>query len=332
MDATRRIEIAEPSQVAEVRRTVSEHAAALGFDETDVGRAALVATEAATNVLKHAGRGELLINARREPAQLELLCLDAGPGFNAEHAMVDGYSTAGTLGGGLGAMRRLSAELEIWSHPGRGSALRAVLRPARAPAPARAAFEVGALAVAHPGETVCGDDFAYRCDGDCALFVVADGLGHGRDARKASAAAVAELPPAPYAPELLLQRAHLALRGTRGAAVAATAIDAAALTVRHAGVGNVTSVIVATAPVATKSMVSMMGIVGHNMRKAQRFEYPFAPDALLIMYSDGLGTHWKLDDYPGLRNRHPALVAAVLYRDHARGRDDVTVLVARLTP
>ncbi|SAK57010.1 hypothetical protein AWB76_02388 [Caballeronia temeraria] len=47
------------------------------------------------------------------------------------------------------------------------------------------------------------------------------------------------------------------------------------------------------------------------------------------MHSDGLNTRWELSRYPGLSMRHPSLIAAVLYRDHARGDDDVTVLVAR---
>ncbi len=46
------------------------------------------------------------------------------------------------------------------------------------------------------------------------------------------------------------------------------------------------------------------------------------------MHSDGLATHWSFDRYPGLGQRHPGLVAGVLYRDHRRGRDDVTVLAA----
>ncbi len=46
------------------------------------------------------------------------------------------------------------------------------------------------------------------------------------------------------------------------------------------------------------------------------------------MHSDGLGTHWDLDGYPGpAAQRHPALIAGVLYRDFARGRDDATVIV-----
>ena len=50
------------------------------------------------------------------------------------------------------------------------------------------------------------------------------------------------------------------------------------------------------------------------------------------MHSDGLGTHWDLGTYPGLTARHPGLIASVLYRDFARRRDDVTVIVAKYTP
>jgi len=36
-----------------------------------------------------------------------------------------------------------------------------------------------------------------------------------------------------------------------------------------------------------------------------------------------------LEGYPGIWNKQPALIAGLLYRDHQRGRDDVTVLVAK---
>jgi len=56
---------------------------------------------------------------------------------------------------------------------------------------------------------------------------------------------------------------------------------------------------------------------------------PLTLDAMLIMHSDGIGTRWDLERYPGLPQRHPALIAAVLYRDHARGRDDAGIVVAQ---
>jgi hypothetical protein len=53
---------------------------------------------------------------------------------------------------------------------------------------------------------------------------------------------------------------------------------------------------------------------------------------LLVMHSDGLTGRWTLDRYPGLLVRHPALVAAVLYKDFLRGRDDATVVVVASRP
>jgi hypothetical protein len=47
------------------------------------------------------------------------------------------------------------------------------------------------------------------------------------------------------------------------------------------------------------------------------------------VHSDGLVNRWDLDRYPGLVQRHPSLVAGVLFRDFNRGRDDVTVVAAR---
>jgi len=50
---------------------------------------------------------------------------------------------------------------------------------------------------------------------------------------------------------------------------------------------------------------------------------------MLVLHSDGLVSHWSLDAYPGLAARDPSLIAGILYRDFTRGRDDVTVVVAK---
>jgi hypothetical protein len=97
--------------------------------------------------------------------------------------------------------------------------------------------------------------------------------------------------------------------------------------VRYAGVGNIATTL--WAPGETRSLVSHNGIVGHEMRKVQVFEYPLPPQGMLVMHSDGVSTRWQLEKYPGLALRDPAVVAAVLYRDFCRGRDDATVVVAR---
>ena len=117
------------------------------------------------------------------------------------------------------------------------------------------------------------------------------------------------------------------MRSTRGAAVSVTEMLWDRRILRYAGVGNISGRIFSGD--ALRNMVSHNGTVGLEARKIVEFTYPWPEDGLLIMHSDGLATHWNLDDYPGLRGRDPALIAGVLFRDHNRVRDDSTVVVIR---
>jgi hypothetical protein len=100
--------------------------------------------------------------------------------------MRDGYSTAGSPGTGLGALSRLSAEFQLVSHVGKGTALRFVV-PARPPEPqARSALALGAVCVPKPGEVACGDGWLLSRHGAAHTLLVVDGLGHGADAAAAA--------------------------------------------------------------------------------------------------------------------------------------------------
>jgi anti-sigma regulatory factor (Ser/Thr protein kinase) len=325
------LQVREASAVAEARREVTDLARAVGFDASGIGRVALVVTEAATNLVKHTPQGQLLARAfdRDGVAVIEVLALDQGPGIaNIGESLRDGYSTAGSPGTGLGAIKRLSDEFDLYSAPGKGVALLAQLwsrRPPRGSSPAP--LVVGVVCLPKSGEVACGDAWAVEWRGGHCVILVADGLGHGADAAAAAMAAVNALRTHPQlAPDALIEFAHGALRGTRGAALAVADIDLSR-EVRFAGIGNIAGL--TRSPDSTRHMVSHAGIVGHEVRKIQEFVYPWTQDSLLIMHSDGMATHWNLDQYPGLAGRHPSLIAGVLYRDFARGRDDVTVLVAK---
>jgi hypothetical protein len=127
---------------------------------------------------------------------------------------------------------------------------------------------------------------------------------------------------------IALTEAHLAARATRGGAASIAQVMASTAEVRYAGVGNVAGVVIG--PAASQNMVSVNGTLGQGIARAREFTYPAAPGAVLVLYSDGLTSRWSLEPYPGLQGRHPSLIAGVLYRDHARGRDDVTVLAVRV--
>jgi anti-sigma regulatory factor (Ser/Thr protein kinase) len=325
--------IDEVSQVADARRQATEIARSLGLNETDRGRVAIVVTEAATNILKHAGSGMLLIRPLPHPVAedagegIEVIALDNGPGLpDAALSFADGHSTAGTAGTGLGALARLSDQFDWYSDSACGSTFWMALWPGRA-APDQL-LQIGAVCLPLPGETLSGDDWRVEQAGGRCAIMVADGLGHGLEAYRASMAATDVLPKRENWPAAdLIHEAHGALRATRGAAVSILSLNLSTGQAQFAGVGNVAAFIGGHG--ARKQLVTHNGIVGHNMRKVGALDVEWPHDSWLLMHSDGLSTQWNLNDFPGLDARHPAVIAATVCKAHWRKRDDVTVLVAR---
>ncbi len=331
-----RFPVGEPSEIAAARRAGNMLARRIGFDDVRTGQLAILITEAATNIVKHAGHGEILLRkVTRGGAQgIEVLAIDKGPGMrNVAQYMEDGQSTAGTYGVGLGAIRRLSQEFDLYSLPGMGTVLMMVVwgTTVNAAIPADPGWQVGAVCLPLASEEVSGDAWNVVFEGHEMSLVMADGLGHGPHAAEASEKASALLescaPGLAPLPGAFLKLAHAALAGTRGAAMAVAHVDRERRELRYAGVGNIAAY--AFEGGQCRHLLSHNGIVGSNLRKVQEFQHPWHTGTLLVMHSDGLHTRWDLDQYPGLSHCHPALVAAVLYRDFSRGRDDVGVVVLR---
>ena len=321
--------VSHASDAGAARRCGQMLASQLGMDETRAGRLAIVITEAATNILKHAGEGRMLVSRAVHGGQacIEVLALDSGPGIgNLGQAMQDGVSSAGTAGTGLGAIRRLADQLEVYAPAGKGTVLfaRLWLDPAAATQP----VDIGGICLPLAGETACGDAWAVTQQPGSVTLLMADGLGHGPEAALASGAAVHTLAAAPgHAPQRLMEACHQALRPTRGAALAIAEFDPAAQQLRFAGIGNIGASIIEDG--VRRQLMSHNGIVGHNMRKVHELVFPCPAGALVVLASDGITTQWDLAQYPGLTARAPALIAAVLLRDHSRGRDDASVLVMK---
>jgi anti-sigma regulatory factor (Ser/Thr protein kinase) len=321
--------VADASQVSHARRLVAAFAAQHGAPEQRVAQIALVVTELASNLVKHAKLGEILAGrfADTDGSGIEVLALDRGPGMeDVERCRQDGYSTAGSLGQGLGAITRQSDLLRIWSRPGRGTAISArfVLHP-----PNNVPVHVGTAVTPYPGELACGDDWAFANTQSGPTLLLADGSGHGIEAKRAAHCAVEIFAQHAADPcEDLVSRLHRALMPTRGAAVAVARIDAAAGVVRYAGLGNIAGQMLANGKLS--HMVSHNGTAGHVAARIREFTYAYTGNPLLILHSDGLTSRWDLTAYPGLANQHPSLVAGVLLRDFRRGRDDASVAALRL--
>jgi anti-sigma regulatory factor (Ser/Thr protein kinase) len=327
------VDVTELSQVADARRRAAALAARQAFDETREGRLALVVTEAATNLVKHGRQGQVVAAPieKRGTRGVEILALDRGPGMaNVQECFVDGFSTSGTRGTGLGAIRRLADEFDIHSQAECGTAVLARVWQHDLPRTDRsvAPVDFGAVCLPISGEAIAGDGWTVWSHPTSPRLLVVDGLGHGAPAAEAAEAAMRSFRAHAERPLIeLLDRIHAALRPTRGAVVGLCELDTTRATIEFAGVGNIAGAVVA--PSRQKNVVSMSGTMGHTMPHARAFSYDWPRDALFVLHSDGLGTKWSVDDYRGLAAHDPSLIAGVLYRDHARGRDDVTVVVAR---
>lgn len=328
--------VGDPSQVAVARRAAMQCAETLRMSERTAGHAALIATELATNLLKHGGGGSLLFGAdESSEAALTIVAIDKGTGIaNVVAAMKDGYSTAGSPGTGLGAVERSATTFDIYTLPDKGTVVYCMISdkaPRTPPLAAPCRFAVAGIALPKPGETACGDAWAMASESNGTESVtigVADGLGHGPAAAIASAAATRVLAVSGDIPlERILEDAHGALRPTRGAAIGIARVHPRLRRVDFIGVGNIAGTIVDEDEM--RKTVSLPGIVGHEMRKLQTFSYPWSPTSVLILHSDGLSANWSTKPYPGFQQHDPALMAAVLYRDHCRGTDDATVVVMK---
>ncbi|MFI5966801.1 SpoIIE family protein phosphatase [Streptomyces asoensis] len=358
-------------------RTAAEGAAALaGLDGARAADAALVATELATNLLKHARGGQLLVEAVGPPdgrpgdLVVQIAAVDHGPGMSdVPAALGDGFSTAGSLGAGLGTCRRVADDFDLHSVPGRGTVAlariggaarthghreRAAERtgpgqpaaqdggattgeaPTGAPAPAVFSVRVGGVTIPFRGAEHSGDAWTCARDGDLLTLMLADGLGHGPEAARASTAAVRETHRAAHLPPAaLLRRLDEALRGTRGAAVAVAQLDVRAGRLRFAGVGDIGARLREGG--SWRHLPSRPGTVGaHLPSTLPETEAAWAADRLLVLHSDGLPGRWAPPADPRLFRADPAVTAAVTVRDAGSSarpvRDDTAVAVLSPTP
>ncbi|MDT3728144.1 SpoIIE family protein phosphatase [Streptomyces sp. DSM 41972] len=345
------VPVHDATRVRDVRVAAEEAAARAGLDEQRRAACALVATELATNLVNHAKAGEVVVDVV-DPAVLpegwpgravQITALDHGPGIaDVAGAFEDGFTTGGSLGAGLGTCRRIADAFSLHSEVGRGTVAVARVGPATvglvpAEAPARSlGVHAGGVNVPFAGAEQSGDAWSWVRSGDRVTLMLADGLGHGAEAARASDTAVEELRHcARLPPAELLQRLHTALSGTRGAAVAAAQLDTWTGRLRFAGIGNVTARLRDGG--RWRTLLSRPGIVGaHRPRTVREDEAEWTPGSLLILHTDGLSSRWTPPAGTGVPPADPAVTAAVAVRDAGSAarpvRDDTAVAVLANIP
>lgn len=324
------VPVVEESQAGEARRRAAALGRQIGMDGQARDRLALIVTEVATNLWRHACGGEVLIGPTEpgSPVGCHVIGIDGGPGIaSVENALQDGYSTAGQgrgLGGGLGAIRRLSEAFDIHTDQ-RGTTVAATVAPGwkRAEGPVPAAGVV----VPKPGYSEGGDGWALRHGPERSLVMLIDVLGHGSKAAAVAVGALAAFHAQSSLRIDVVEPAVSAALNDRGAALLLVEVPHGSGTLRALGIGNLRGTIIQGGE--RRGIVSVAGIAGQINRSKRILDYPWGPGASLILSTDGLRERPGEAEPPSLLFRSPLTVAGTLYRRRRRGTDDCGVVVVQ---
>jgi anti-sigma regulatory factor (Ser/Thr protein kinase)/serine/threonine protein phosphatase PrpC len=325
------LQIMEPLDCATAQQSGRLMALTLGFAGHASEEIALVVAELATNLVKHAGRGALTLRPLQsgERMGIEVQAQDNGPGMpDAERSIADGYSTSGTLGYGLGTVNRLMDEMDVISVPGSGTQIvcrRWVREPQETLMPR--VWDVGVVTRARRSARENGDAFIVKEWKHNLLVGLIDGLGHGEPAQKAALAAQNYVQTHYDQPlDKVFSGANRACRATRGV-VMALARFLSITRMSFASVGNVEARALRgheRIPFAVQR-----GIVGTQEIHAHVQEFAWNSQAVFVLHTDGLQSHWQWSDFAGLEREAAQMIASKLMRKLADDNDDATALVVK---
>ena len=333
------------SDIGLAARKAHQLAKEIGFPDVAQEEIKITVTELASNLIVHkAVEGTIFLYPihRCDDSGIAVVASDQGPGMaSISSAMSDHSSTAGSMGCGLGAVKRLMDEFDIVSTPVEGSQHRADYASYKGgtlvvgrkwcnghlnKSEKKNTFQWGAISRPLPGYEENGDAF-YITETNTDIFaVVIDALGHGPEAEEAAEAALSCLKAnAAMSFDYLFPHLHEMLRTTRGVALTAVSLDKISRTFTHAAVGNVESRLF---PNQTNSPLTRAGVLGHGQLPPLRIHtYPWPDNGTLIIHSDGISGRWGHLPETDTFKHHPLLVSHLLLNNYERPRDDASVLV-----
>jgi len=327
-------EVVEGSDAYEATQAAKVMGMALGFDARVTEEVAIAVSELAGNLVKYARRGRLTLAPLHQGTRtgMQIESQDSGPGItDVEQALSDGYSTAGGLGYGLGAVNRLMDELEIKSSAGKGGGTYIVCRRWLAPEPPlvkSCPLDFGAATRPYPGKVVNGDTFVIEHWNESALVAVIDGLGHGQFAYQAALAARQYVETHPDQPlKTIFQGVGRSCHGTQGVVMAIARIDWPLRKLTMANVGNVEARLFGI-PRPVNFMIRR-GVIGLNAPNPVVTEHLWDAPYTLVLHSDGLKSHWRWEDFAHLQEVPASVIAQRLLQEQARDDDDATVVVVK---
>jgi len=325
--------IEERSYVSFVKREIHNLVMA-EFNQMRTGEIDIVVSELTSNLIKYAGKGELLyrLSADEDGPLFELLCMDNGPGIkNVPHSLKDGISSTSSLGQGMGSVIRLSSFAQIYSQVDWGTIVYARFRQDGEENTPKESLVFRCLNIAKPGEIVSGDGYSVREQEGKTIIFVGDGLGLGPAAKEVMDLAKEFFNGSKETdPATILRDMNSYVRKSRGLVATIASFDRKLKCWEICGVGNISTQLYHG--LAHKNYICHNGIVGMNIPgRLENSVVPMERYQQLILCSDGIRTRWDLLKYPSILKYDPMLLAAAIYKDHARRTDDMTILIAKMT-
>lgn len=322
------------SYFAILKKQIHNLAAGAGFGEVRIGQLDIVVAEVVSNLVKHAGGGQVLVKLiEKDNVQgIEIISIDNGPGMTDVTRMVaDGVSTKNTLGQGLGAMKRLSDVFQVYSQKDWGTVL--LIRIFKEELPRfgkQPKEEVQSVVIPKPGETECGDGFFYKVTTDHVKIFLGDGLGHGPEAAKAvTEAGAAFLACSEVEPSEIIRNINNEVKKTRGLVGTIAIFDLCNRKWRICGVGNISTKVIS--PASAKNFMSYNGIIGMNVpRTLNSQEVAYEKGQHIILCSDGIKSKWDTIKYAAIQRYDASILSASLVKDYARNTDDMSVAVCKI--
>lgn len=306
----------------------------LAFDEPAIEELVLVVHELASNIVKHADVGSITLRptSDEERSGIEIRARDSGPGItNIDQAVIDGYSTAGSLGGGLGSIRRIMDDVVINSDSDPEVGVEIVATRWSSPSTSNQQsppLAVGVATRAKPGHDQNGDAFLIEHGTGQTLVGVIDGLGHGQAAHHASSKAeqyVRVHSTQPLAD--LFAGVEQVCRDTRGVVMLLARFDWATAEVTLGSVGNI-SLRVCHSP-NPLHLVTKRGVLGASAPNPVITEWDWDPASVMVVHSDGLTSNWNCDELALHDTNAVPDTANNVLRSLSTRDDDATVLIIR---
>ncbi|PKM77104.1 MAG: hypothetical protein CVU90_08875 [Firmicutes bacterium HGW-Firmicutes-15] len=327
-------EVSHASDISAARRMAREIACAIGFNPEVSEEIVLVVSELASNLHKHAKIGTLIFTSISDGERigLKIESNDNGPGIaDIEQAITDGFSTAGSLGFGLGTVNRIMDEFNIISVQGLRKGTQIVCKKwlkNNVQSAEQCPLEVGVATRAHPLMVVNGDDYVIKQWGENLLVAVIDGLGHGPLAHKAAHTARQYIENHFDQPvSAIFNGVGRACRGTRGVVMALAKFEWGLEKLSFASIGNIETRVFENQE--KLNIIVRRGVIGFNAPNPLVIQNSWNPKNIMVMHSDGMKSHWKWDDFPDLKDKSAMFIAQSLLNNLDREDDDATVVVVK---